>query len=60
MDTVTMESVSDFMHKPSAGGTFDSICRKCYATVANEKHEENLVSSESGHDCMYPRVGEKF
>ena len=53
-----MNQLSDFIHRTRPDGTFDSICLKCYATVANERHEENLVSSETAHDCMYPKIGE--
>ncbi len=55
-----MEQTSQYTHRVRPDGTVGSICTKCFATVANEKHEENLVTAEDSHDCLFPKLGETF
>jgi hypothetical protein len=38
-------------HRHNKDGSFDSICTRCYATVATVAEELELVSYESKHIC---------
>jgi hypothetical protein len=56
----TMEKFPQFTHRVRADGSFDSICHKCFATVANEKQEESLFAKEDSHKCFNPKsTGER-
>ena len=40
-----------FAQRPNHDGTFDSICRACYITVATSFWEAELEKSEREHVC---------
>lgn len=40
-----------FPHRHNRDGSWDSICRKCYLTVANAPTEAELAEPESRHKC---------
>ncbi len=40
-----------FAHRLNSDGTFDSICRSCYGTVATDFREAGLQRSEEEHVC---------
>jgi hypothetical protein len=40
-----------FPHRLNQNGTFDSICPKCFVTVANAIHEADLARFERCHVC---------
>jgi hypothetical protein len=40
-----------FPHRQNKNGTFDSICPKCFLTVANAIQEVDLVRFEKCHVC---------
>jgi hypothetical protein len=40
-----------FPHRHNANGTHDSICTKCFVTVATAKNEPELEGHESAHVC---------
>jgi hypothetical protein len=40
-----------FAHRPNADGTIDSICPRCFLTIATATKEADLLQSEMGHDC---------
>lgn len=42
---------SQFVHRPNHDGTFDSICVRCFVTVATKFNEGDLEPSELNHDC---------
>ena len=42
---------SKFAHRENRDGTFDSICRECFATVATTRHEPDLAKAERAHTC---------
>ena len=42
---------SAFAHRHNRDGTWDSICPKCFFTLATEQREERLVVHEQDHDC---------
>ena len=46
-----MHKLTNFAHRHNSDGSYDSICTKCYATVASAGKEEALSSSESAHVC---------
>jgi hypothetical protein len=44
-------SGSQFLHRTNQDGMFDSMCRRCFAIVATEKHEADLQEAEKNHTC---------
>jgi hypothetical protein len=40
-----------FPHRHNRDGSYDSICVKCFATIATERIEEMLAESEQKHVC---------
>lgn len=58
------DRISLFPHRQNRDGTYDSICRLCFATVGNGKTEEELEEVEKKHVCEriipYPNGSEKI
>jgi hypothetical protein len=48
----------DFPHRRKPNGTFDSICTRCFLTVANADTEAELRTAERAHDCKGFNMGE--
>ena len=48
-----------FVHRVNRDGTYDSICRECFVTVATELREADLEPLENQHLCD-PWLLEKF
>jgi hypothetical protein len=49
-----MDAVSSpvkFAHRRNADGSIDSICLKCYRTVASRRAEEELDAPQAAHVC---------
>jgi hypothetical protein len=44
-------SLPPFPHRQNRDGSWDSICMKCYLTVANKPTEAELAVIESCHAC---------
>ena len=42
---------SAFAHRHNSDDTWDSICPKCFYTIAMEATEEGLLTHERRHDC---------
>lgn len=42
-----------FPHRHNRDGSYDSICVKCFATIATERIEEMLAESEQAHACRH-------
>jgi hypothetical protein len=42
-----------FSHRHNRDGSHDSICVKCFATIATERIEEMLAESEQKHVCRW-------
>ena len=40
-----------FAHRRNEDGTYDSICRECFAAIARGKTELELEISERNHVC---------
>jgi hypothetical protein len=41
----------DFSHRPQPNGSYDSICTRCFATVARSHNEADLEAEEKRHVC---------
>ncbi len=41
----------NFVHRTNGDGTFDSICLKCFMTVATVKYQVDLKNVECEHAC---------
>ena len=46
-----MHRLTSFAHRRNFDGSYDSICTKCFATVAMAEKEEELSPAESAHLC---------
>lgn len=46
-----LSSRPDFPHRRKPNGKFDSICIRCFLTVATADTEADLKAAESAHDC---------
>jgi hypothetical protein len=40
-----------FSHRKNVDGTHDSICRRCFATIATEHDQDVLLAQEAVHVC---------
>jgi hypothetical protein len=40
-----------FSHRPQRNGAYDSICARCFATVARSHNEADLEAEEKQHIC---------
>ena len=40
-----------FAHRHNKNGSWDSICKTCFRTVATENHEGELTHPEERHIC---------
>jgi hypothetical protein len=56
--TVRMVAV-EFKRQKNPDGTWDSICLRCFATIASAEQEEELAQSEITHNCWFPLAGDK-
>jgi hypothetical protein len=45
------ETKPQFLHRKNADGTFDSICSRCFVTVATRFRETDLSRPERDHVC---------
>lgn len=46
----------DFVRRCNQDGTTDSICTKCFVTVATATWEADLASAEQRHKCDSSRI----
>jgi hypothetical protein len=46
-----MDNKTRFSHRHNSDGTVDSICHKCYLTVAKAQDESELYREEQLHTC---------
>ena len=46
-----VDSPTLYPHRRNDDGSFDSICPKCFLTVARSAAEETLAGNESAHVC---------
>ena len=45
------ETLIRFPHRQNRNGTYDSICPRCFHTVATRKNEADLSKDEHRHIC---------
>ena len=45
-----------FAHRQNEDCSFDSICTRCFATIASAENESELTSNESIHRCDPERL----
>jgi hypothetical protein len=50
----------DFVYRTNADGTRDSICVKCFATVATCSSDVELVKGERIHVCYVTKTYREF
>lgn len=50
------KSPNEFRVRSHEDGTFDSICPKCFLTVARERPWEELATEEQLHECDAGRL----
>jgi phage tail protein X len=43
-----------FPHRLNRDGSFDSICKRCFQTIASGMSETALAAAEQGHTCDGP------
>jgi hypothetical protein len=48
---MTFQTATFFPHRRNKDGSFDSICLKCFATVASHMAEEDLKEFDKTHIC---------
>jgi hypothetical protein len=48
-----------FPHRRNKDGSFNSICLKCFATVASHMTEEELKDQDKNHVCVKSVLSER-
>jgi hypothetical protein len=48
-----------FPHRRNKDGSFNSICLKCFATVASQMTEEELKEQDKKHVCIKSVLSER-
>jgi hypothetical protein len=48
-----------YPHRHNRDGTFDSICLKCFLTVAHTETEAELLAYDRVHVCQYWAVSRR-
>lgn len=51
---ILMQETPAFSHRQNPDSTFDSICKRCYRTIATTESESDLIRSEKEHTCEHP------
>jgi hypothetical protein len=51
MQNRVFSAAAAFAHRNNLDGTWDSICTKCFLTVASERAEGGLLTHERRHNC---------
>jgi hypothetical protein len=51
MPNRVFSAAAAFAHRHNLDGTWDSICTKCFLTVASEWAEDGLLTHEQRHNC---------
>jgi hypothetical protein len=49
-----------FPHRKNSDNTFDSICSKCFATIARSSKEIDLKDAEVAHICQGFDLGDRL
>ena len=48
-----------FPHRRNKDGSFNSICLRCFATVASHRTEEELKDKDKNHVCVKSVLSER-
>ena len=48
-----------FPHRLNRDGSYDSICLKCFATVANTQTEIELTAFDKSHACNHAMLSDR-
>jgi hypothetical protein len=48
-----------FPHRRNKDGSFNSICLRCFATVASHRTEEELKDQDKNHVCVKSVLSER-
>jgi hypothetical protein len=46
-----MTTIGKFFHRTNADCTIDSICSRCFMTIATGNSHDDLIGAEAAHDC---------
>jgi hypothetical protein len=46
-----MQTELKYPHRLNPDGTYDSICTRCFRTIANANEEADLAAAEEAHNC---------
>ena len=46
-----MQNDRSYAHRRNEDGSYDSICRVCFAAVVRHKPESELAEYEKAHEC---------
>jgi hypothetical protein len=52
------DNSNPYPHRRNEEGSYDSICRRCFATVVRGKAEAELQAYEAAHVCDLPMMME--
>jgi hypothetical protein len=52
-------TVKGYRHRELPDGTWDTICLRCFATVANTVKEECLAQFETTHELVHMATNER-
>jgi hypothetical protein len=51
--------ITFYPHRRNKDGTFDSICLKCFLTIAHTATEVELLAYDSEHICKFWAVSQR-
>jgi len=51
LERLIMTTLTPFAHRRNRDASFDSICTKCFRTIASEDSEGKLFAREERHSC---------
>jgi hypothetical protein len=56
---MAFQTASDFPHRRNKDGSFDSICLKCFATVASRMTQDQLKEFDQKHVCANSALSQR-
>jgi hypothetical protein len=56
---MTFQTAAFFPHRRNKDGSFNSICLKCFATIASHMTEEELKEQDRNHVCEKSVLSER-
>lgn len=55
-----MMTMSKFFHRTNRDSTIDSICTRCFITIATGNSHDDLIGAEKMHECTPLIVGKHW